>query len=142
MYTHLRFTKLISESSLSCHSPLKAKNAQLPLRSASLFTESSVTETASFCSRVPQHLWEITSPAFILLVPLRSDSAPASTCEHAASCQGLNLGFSGRKPGEAKERSEGSLPELCSIQQEGSSTRSRDGRSSAAAGGAAEEKFL
>lgn len=34
------------------------------------------------------------------------------------------------------------MPELCSIQQEGSSARGRDGRSSAAAGRAAEEKFL
>lgn len=140
IYTHLRFKKLISEFNLCWQCPLKPNHAQLPLCSASLFTESSLIKTATSCSRAPQPLWGITSSTFLLLILLCSDSAPAITCEHAAGCHGLTLGFFGEKtrerekPGEAEERGEAARGQQPAG---GQGAWGRDGGSSAA-----EEKFL
>lgn len=101
-YPHLRSTKLISELSLSCQIPLKPKNSQQSLCSPSLFTESLLllnNKTSQYLQQSPTAFLGNNQFHFHPAHP-----SPPTTCEHAASCQGLNLGFSGSKTGEERER--------------------------------------
>lgn len=140
IYPHLRSTKLISESSLSCQIPLKPKKFPAVLmQSFSLYwiiTSVNDNKTSQFRQQSLRASWWNNQFHFHAARP-----PPSTTCEHAAGCQGLNLGFWGSKTGEEWEREDwGEAAQGSSWQED---TRlGRDVRSAAAAGTAAEEKFL